>query len=59
MDAFGIPGGWDSDGPDRKYLRVLKQMDVSEEDQVSRFVDMVGDAVTVDWDKQSLCIQGC
>ena len=49
VDAFGIHGGWDSDGPDRKYLRVLKQMDVSEEDTVSRFVDMVGDAVTDDW----------
>ena len=47
MDAFGIPGGWDNpDAPDRKYLRLLKDIDCSQEDHLTRFKDMVGDAVT-------------
>ena len=48
QDSFGIQGGWDNpDAPDRKYLRLLKNIDVSEQDQVDRFRDMIGDAVTV------------
>ena len=48
-DAAGIPGGWsgDSDDPNRKYLRVLRDIDSSSEDQRKKFTDMVGDGVTV------------
>ena len=48
-DAAGIPGGWsgDSDDPNRKYLRVLRDIDCSSEDQRKKFTDMVGDGVTV------------
>ena len=48
QDSFGIQGGWDNpDAPDRRYLRLLKNIDVSEQDQVDRFRDMIGDGVTV------------
>ena len=49
-DAAGIPGGWsgDSDDPNRKYLRVLNDIDCTCEEQRKKFTNMVGDGVTVD-----------
>ena len=48
LDAFGVAGGYSKDekeGEARRYFRVWKQIDVSDETQQEKFLDMCGAAV--------------
>ena len=48
LDAFGVAGGYSKDekeGEARRYFRVWKQIDVSDETQQEKFLDMCGTAV--------------
>ena len=42
LDAAGISGGYTGDEDTRKYVKVRKNLDVSNEDEQARFVDMIG-----------------
>ena len=45
LDTFGVSGGYTGEGQDRKYFRVLKNVDVSSEEQTKRVQDMIDDSV--------------
>ena len=42
LDAAGISGGYTGEEDTKKYVRVLKNLDISNEDEQARFVDMIG-----------------
>ena len=45
LDNLGVSGGYTGDDQDRKYFRVLKNVDVSSEEQTKRVQDMIDDSV--------------
>ena len=48
LDAFGVEGGYVSEPgqeENRKYLWLLKQLDLSQESSTQRVMELVGDAV--------------
>ena len=42
LDAAGISGGYTGEEDTKKHVRVLKNLDISNEDEQARFVDMIG-----------------
>ena len=45
LDDFGVPGSYVGEDADRKYFRVLKDMDVSDEEHRKRILSLIGDGV--------------
>eukprot|EP00973_Karenia_brevis_P023924 3298936-Karenia_brevis.AAC.1 len=45
LDSHGIPGAYFGDEKDRKYVRILKSVDVADEVQKQRVLDMFGEKV--------------
>ena len=45
LDSHGVVGAWYGDDENRKYVRILKSIDVSEEVQQQNVLNMLGDAV--------------
>eukprot|EP00973_Karenia_brevis_P069817 9707026-Karenia_brevis.AAC.1 len=48
LDSHGVPGAWYGSEENRSYVRILKSIDVSEESQQQKVLDMLGDSVFKD-----------
>ena len=45
LDAFGVHGGYTGDDVSRKYFRVLRDVDVSDDAQATRILSLIGEGV--------------
>ena len=45
LDAFGVNGGYIGDDVSRKYFRVLRNVDVSDDAQATRILSLIGEGV--------------